>query len=138
MNIQVNINPKQIMERRGSSGKAASKLASSVRDFADKYVPYQSGILKKATIHANGRMAVLTYNTPYAHYQYNGKVMGKNILTKFGWRSVPIDGEKYYTGKQLTYQNALARPKWVEYAIATHAQEIADSLVAFMDKEAKK
>lgn len=139
MNIQVNINPGQIMKRRGASGKAAMYLAERVKMRADPYTPMQQGVLKNtAQVQQDGRRAILIYNVPYAHYQYTGKVMGPNVLTKLGWRSMPKNGPKYYTGRLLTYHGAPMRgAKWVERMLAEHGRDLADDLAAYMDREAR-
>lgn len=129
-----------IMRRRGlgTSGKARKYLAASIIQRAGPYTPMQSGTLKNtAQILWDGRM--IHYNQPYAHYQYHGKVMGPNILTKDGWRSKPGKGKKQYTGKNLTYHGAPMRgAQWVDRMLAAHMKELEQDLVSYCSKEASK
>lgn len=111
--------------------KARRHLAACIKERADPYAPYDTGLLKNtAQISPNGKY--LTYVGPYAHYQYHGKVMGPNVLTKDGWRSMAPKGGKYYTGKDLTYQGAPMRgPQWVDRALAAHGDEIRRDLADY-------
>ena len=76
----------------------------------DKYVPYNNGTLSLYNIEDN---RFIIYNQPYAHYMYEGQVMGPNIpiyedgvITGFFSKK----GEKkHYTGKQIDYSKSIAR-----------------------------
>ena len=77
----------------------------------DNYVPYEEGHLAytNRTIETNR----IIYNSPYAHYMYEGKVMGPNIPIKedgiiVGWFS-PKGKPKHYTGKNIDYSKSIAR-----------------------------
>lgn len=80
------------------------------------YVPFKEGRLSSVNITRTG----VSYNAPYAHYQYAGIVYGPNypIHAKgnpkviVGWFSPE---EKYPTGKDLTYDQSVhpnAGPEW--------------------------
>lgn len=113
--------------------KARRYLAGFIRNHADKYTPYQSGILKDtAYVTQDGRF--LIYNGPYAHYQYHGKAMGPNLLTKDGWRALVPKGGRYYTGKDLKYHDApLRKSHWIDYTMATHGNDIRADLAAYLN-----
>lgn len=139
MRINVNIDPRRLMQNRGAGGKAALYLASRVKARSDPYTPMQQGILKNsAQVQQDGTRAILIYNVPYAHYQYIGKTMGPNVLTKFGWRSMPKNGGKYYTGSFLTYHGAQMRgAKWIPRMMAAHKNELEQDMIAYMNRGAK-
>lgn len=67
------LSPEKILARRGlgTSNRARLRLARSVRDRCDKYVPFDTGYLKgSAAISPDGKR--LTYSAPYARAQYYG------------------------------------------------------------------
>lgn len=67
------VSPEKILVRRGlgTSSRAQLRLAQSVRDRCDRYVPFDTGRLKgSAAISPDGK--TLTYSVPYARAQYYG------------------------------------------------------------------
>ena len=125
----------KILRNKGLAdrNKARRHLAEMIKAKADPYTPFDSGVLKDgAVVSRNGKY--LTYKGPYAHYLYHGKVMGPNVLTKDGWRSMAPKGGKYYTGKDLTYQGAPMRgPQWVDRALAAHGDEIRRDFASYLN-----
>ena len=99
-----------------------------VKDCA-RYTPFDSGTLAQ-TVTGIGT-GLLTYEVPYAHYQYYGEVYGPNIPlfddagTLTGFFS-PKGETKHPTGRKLQYnteKNALAGPFWFERAKADNRQK---------------
>jgi len=100
MDIKVDIDYKKILKSRGfgRDRKAARHLANLVAQKCDKRVPMQTGVLKnnrEITGKGSGDVGIL-YKSPYAHYQYYGKVMAGRA-------------PKRYTGKAITYNQAPMR-----------------------------
>lgn len=70
-------------------------------DHISPYIPMKSGKLRH-----DGRVRVSPYRfdvtwgnkTPYAHYQFEGEVWGRNIITNRGWRRFPKTGP---TGRKM-------------------------------------
>lgn len=121
----------------GASKKLQRYLAARVKMHCDPYVPMQQGMLKgNVQIAQDG--SSITYNSPYAHYQYHGMVMGPNVLTKKGWRSMAKKGGKYYTGKPLTYRGAPMRGRyWDKRMLADKKGVIERELAAYMGGQQK-
>ena len=110
-------------------------LAARVRIRNLPYVPMASGAL--AQINSDG--SLLTYPGPYAHYQYYGQVMGPNVLTKLGWRSMAKKGGKHYTGKALNYNGAPMRgSRWDKRMLADHRSTLEQDVAAFLMKQLRK
>lgn len=139
--VKVDINPAQILESRGLGASRAARryLASEVRRFCDPYVPFAQGALKNNAVIA-GDGSAITYPGPYAHYQYEGKVMGPNIpiiqggqLTGFFSR-----GPKRYTGASLQYHGAPMRgPQWDKRMLADKSEELAQSFADYVGGKPK-
>ena len=132
--VKVSIDAAQIMRKRGlSDNKVRKHLASEVKRLSDPYVPMDQGNLKnQAVIASDG--STLTYNQPYAHYQYHGKVMGPNYMDKEGeWHSGKAP--KHYTGDDLTYHGAPMRgPHWDKRMMADKRKELETSVEKFIKK----
>ena len=112
-------------------------LADRVRARCDPYVPMSSGALKNARISHNG--AQLIYAGPYAHYQYVGQVMGPNVLTKVGWRSMAKKGGKHYTGRAISYSGAPMRGSyWDKRMMADHRGDLVQDMQAYVAREMSK
>lgn len=130
--VKVNINTAKIMQQRGlgASNNVRKFLASEVKKLSDPYVPMNTGTLKNGAVVAEDG-STLTYQGPYAHYQYHGKVMGPNVETKDGWRSMAGKGGKKYTGEDLTYSGGPMRgDHWVERMIADKKKDLEKSVEA--------
>lgn len=125
---------KVILGRCGIGNNGLRKhLASRVKLRSDPYVPMESGPLKNQVQTASDG-SMLIYSQPYAHYQYHGQVMGPNILTKKGWRSMASKGGKFYTGRPLTYHGAPMRgPEWEKRMLADHAGDLEKDCAAYIN-----
>lgn len=123
MKITVDINTARILRERGLGvdNRAQVYLASEVKRLCDPYVPMQSGSLKnRAVIASDG--STITYNAPYAHYQYYGKVMAGRAPKK-------------YTGKDLSYSGAPMRgAQWDKRMLADKSKELVSNLEKFIAK----
>lgn len=93
----------------------------------DPLIPFQQGALRNSVNYPQGIYGgEIEYNTPYAHYQYEGVVYGPNIPIKdaegniTGWYSPP---KKNPTGRQLRYHTAGTGDHWFEKAKQQHKDE---------------
>ena len=89
----------------------------------DDYIPFANGALRGAVKYPNGIYGgEIEWNTPYAHYQYEGEL----YLTEDG-RSFANKGEqKYPTGMPLHYHTPGTYDHWFERAKETHGQQWID------------
>lgn len=97
------------------------------------HAPMQSGNLSEnVTI----RPKEIEYNSPHAHYQYTGLVMGPNFYDPdFGFWSPPGQ-KKEYTGGALNYSKAkhpLASKEWDKAAAPTKKPDLIDALQDYVD-----
>lgn len=97
------------------------------------YVPRDTGALNETVRYNSDKLSgEIEYYAPYAHYQYEGKAMGKSFYIEgVGFRS-PKGQPKYYTGKPLTYHHG-GGSKWDEAAEATQKPKLIDALQAYVD-----
>jgi hypothetical protein len=124
----------EILSKRNleTGGEVQKYIDSEVIRQCAPYTPFRSGMLDSsaeiATIIGSGEVV---YDTPYAHYLWQGDVMGPNIpiikdgvLT--GFFSPP---KKEYTGEKLQYDlstHPLAGSHWFERSMADHKHEILE------------
>ena len=112
----------------------------------DNYVPYEEGHLAytNRTIETDR----IIYNSPYAHYMYEGKVMGPNIPIKedgiiVGWFS-PKGKPKHYTGKNIDYSKSIARghtqagPYWDKRMWSAEKDDIIKEVQEYINRGGKE
>lgn len=97
-----------------------------------KYVPEDTGTMRSTV---NIEPWTITHTSPYAHYQYVGRVMGPSYPINNGetFRS-PKGKPKHYTGGSLRYKKALATSQWDQRAAQTEGHKLADAIQAFIRK----
>ena len=98
--------------------------ASEWHKFYQKYVPVQSGAMYSAV---EIRPWEIEHTSPYAHYQYEGKVYGPNS---------PRGRKKHPTGGKLHYTSGTATDHWDQKAAQTQMDKLEQSLAAFIVREA--
>ena len=120
------------------NGRVQRFLTQSCYNHMDKYVPIDSGNLRSIV---SLKEDCITYQSPYAHYMYEGKVMGPNIpLTKkgvkepIGWFS-PIK-PKYYTGANIHYKKAGTGDHWDERMKSAEINQVRQEVQDFIDRGA--
>ncbi len=102
-------------------GEVQRFIDSEVIRLSDPYVPFQTGALKSSALqYTHVGSGVVTYHTPYAHFQWVGRVM--RWPTGTGTTYAPQGEHKVYSTipgrSELTYQGAPRRGKeWVKRMI---------------------
>lgn len=136
LKVTTTLNVGQILNRRGlgTSNHARRFLASRVKAHSDPYVPFRQGTLKNtAQVSSDG--SKLIYTQPYARYQYHGEVMGPNVRTKDGWRSMAKKGKKRLMGRKLKYSGTLRGPHWDKRMLADHRGDLERDMAAYVGKK---
>ena len=103
----------------------------------DKYVPRDTGDLaSNVELTADS----ITYKSPYAHYMYEGRVMGPNIpimkkgiSEPVGWYS-PKGKPKHYTGDKTKYHTAGTGPHWDKRMKSAEMRQIVKEVQAFFNR----
>lgn len=118
----------------GFNGTFLRVLADEIIRNCDPYVPMDQSILKNSAYYENGE---IVYNTPYARYQYYGKLMVDPLYQKgaffnedYGfWSRKGV--KKVLTDRDLHYSNnstGLRGSHWVERMWADKGDSILKSL----------
>ena len=120
---RVDIKPiNQILKRHGlqQDGEVNLFLRNEVERYSDSYIPFLKSTLKNNKSHPNSHS--IKYNSPYARYQYYGKVMvGK--------------APKKVTNKDLKYSGAPKRGAfWDKRMWNDRGKEICNNLEVFIKK----
>ena len=107
--VKVKINKtSQILKDHGLNEDG--RVNRFMRDNADRlmnpFVPMDNGMLRRNKAYPNNHS--IKYNSPYAKYQYYGKLM----LTKSGSSWAKKGEKKFETGKKLKYRTSGTGAKW--------------------------
>ena len=128
----------QIAEKKLGGKLGMLFLATTAARFMDPYVPADNLVLAQdVDITADQDAGYVTYNSPYAHYQYMGEVYGPNIPIfdgeeLMGFWSPP---HKAPTGKKLkhnTFIHPLATNHWDQAMMTAKKDDLAKSYEEYL------
>ena len=120
------------------NGPVHSYFTERCATYMDKYVPFKKGNL--AYTNRIVETDEVIYNSPYAHYMYEGKVMGPNIpIIKngviVGWFS---KGPKYYTDEDIKYKSSAgheyAGPHWDQRMWSAEKDDVIKEVQKFINR----
>ena len=122
-------NPHFKRKRKAGLQRAQRAIDSSVLRFSEPFLPFQSGALRNSgitgTVVGSGRVQ---WTAPYAHYLYEGRVMGPNVPLHEGGQLVGFfspKAPKKYTGKKLQFHGAPKRgARWFDRMKRVHTADI--------------
>ena len=116
MSVTVKLEPTSVIKARlgiDKNGKAHKYFTKRVADYMDKYVPFESGVLRNtATIETDS----VTYVQEYANYQYKG-------ISK--------------SGKALNYKTAGSGSYWDKKMMAVQGDEVIAEVQSYIDRGCK-
>lgn len=134
---------KQLAFEKTGGKKGRLFLANEAKKLMDPYVPAKNLALAQNTrILAEGEHGVVEYNSPYAHYQYEGELYvdpktGKGAFT---------DGERFWSragvakipsGKKLeydTFRHPLATDHWDEAMMVARKADLAAAYQNYLNR----
>lgn len=128
----VRMKPVSVIEARlgiEPNGRVQKFFTNTCYNHMDKYVPFKEGNLASNIVLQEDS---ITYKSPYAHYMYEGKVMGSNIPIKnedgiiTGYFS-PKDKRKHYTGADIHYSSfhhPLASSHWDRKMVSAEMPDV--------------
>lgn len=146
MPTRVRMKPTSVIKARlgiQPNGRVQTFFTKRCAEHMDKYVPFKEGELA----YDNRRIETnkVIYNSAYAHYMYEGKVMGPNIPIKdngiiVGWFS-PKGKPKQYTGKDIRYSkdggHPYAGPYWDERMWSAEKDEVIEEVQNYVNRGGK-
>ena len=143
--MPVKLQPVNVIKARlglEPNGKVQKFFTKRCAEHMDKYIPFDEGGLAydNRVIEADK----IIYESPYAHYMYEGKVMGPNIPIKengivTGWFSLK-NKPKHYTGKDIDYSKSKARghkyagPHWDKRMVSAEMQEVVKEVQDYVNR----
>lgn len=119
----------EIQGKRGlqANGRVQKFFTMTCAKEMDPYVPMQKGMLKNTRIIGTD---TVTYNMPYAKFQYHGKVM---VGTKSGSPWAKSGERKSVTDKDLTYHGAPTRGAfWNKRMWADKKAKVLNQVAAYV------
>ena len=108
-------------------GRVQQYICEEIINLSEPYTPFAQGDLIQSAHIEDGTDVV--WSTPYARYQYNGKVWidpainASGFKTENGWRCTK-DAQKIPTDRNLKYQGGKLRgSKWVDRMMQNGGRE---------------
>lgn len=141
--MPVKLNTSTIKARLGiePNGRVQKYFQETCYRYMDKYVPRDDGNLRRDVDLSDSSKIV--YESPYAHYQYEGKLYvmengkGAYYSPDYGfWSKKP----KHDSGKMMTeesYTTAGTGHHWDERMKSAEMDDVIDKLQKYIDRGAK-
>lgn len=129
MSYRFQWNPPFERRTRAALESAQRVIDSSVLRFSEPFLPFQSGALRNSGITGTEvGSGKVRWMAPYAHYLYEGEVMGPNVPLQESGQLVGFfspRAPKTYTGKKLQFHGAPKRgARWFDRMKRVHAADI--------------
>ena len=138
ISVKIKMNEMEHTARKKLGGREGMLfLANQAANLMDPYVPADTLTLAtNIRITADGELGHITYNSPYAHYQYEGEVYGPNYpifdgVDKNGNEQIVgfySPKHKQPTGKRMeysTFQHPLATDHWDKAMMTARKGDLA-------------
>lgn len=125
---------KQLMHEKTGGSKGRKFLANEAKRLMDPYVPAKNlALSQNVRITTEGEHGVVQYNSPYAHYQYEGELYVSSV-TGSAWAG---KGEyKVPTGEALeydTFRHPLATDHWDEAMMVARKNDLAEAYQRYLN-----
>lgn len=130
----------QIIKEKIVGNDTTLFLANEAKRLMDPYVPADDLVLaQNVRIYVENGCGVVEYNSPYAHYQYEGEVYGPNYPLisggeVIGYRSPP---HKTPTGRKLQYskfRHPLATSEWDKAMVKARKKDLAKAVEDYIKR----
>lgn len=130
LNVKVKMNSiNKILKDHGldKDGQVTKYLRDSADRLMTSFVPGGSGgeLAKIKTYPSNHE---IKYTSPFAHYQYLGKLM----LAKNGSSWAKKGEKKHYTNKKLKYHTSGTGAKWDKLMLQRHRNDLINDVENFI------
>lgn len=141
MSVKVDFEPTSTIEVKlgiEPNGRVQRYLQNQCYRYMDKYVPRQDGNLRKNVDLSNPEFIV--YDSPYAHYMYEGKVMAPSYPIKKNGVVVGFyspKGRKHYTGEKIKYKTPGTGDHWDEKMRNNDMTKLVESVQKYVERGAK-
>lgn len=139
--VKVDFEPTSVIEIKlgiDPNGRVQRKAQDLCYRYMNKYVPFRAGSgehLRTKVDLSNPELIV--YESIYAHYMYEGKVMGPNIPIKKNGvvvRYFSPKGRKHYTGKDIHYKTPGTYDHWDEKMKDNDMTTIVSNLQKYVER----
>lgn len=112
--------------------EAQKKLNMQIAADCDSIIPFQQGALRGSLRYTDGVYGgEMSWNTPYAHYQYEGDL----YLTEDGRSFAHKNERKFSTGTPLEYHTSGTSDHWFEKAKEQNEKQWIDLVKRTAGKE---
>lgn len=129
-NVKVKMNSaNKIIKDHGldSNGRATRYLRDEADRLMNPFVPMDNGMLRRNKTYPNA--STIKYTSPYAHYQYTGKLM----LTKSGSSYAKKGEKKFYTSKKLKYHTSGTGDHWDKLMLQRHRNDLTKDVQNYIN-----
>ena len=129
-NVKVKMNSvNKIIKDHGldSNGRATRFLRDEADRLMNQFIPMDNGMLRRNKTYPNA--STIKYTSPYAHYQYTGKLM----LTKSGSSYAKKGEKKFYTNKKLKYHTSGTGDHWDKLMLQRHRNNLTKDVQNYIN-----
>lgn len=129
-NVKVKMNSvNKIIKDHGldSNGRATRFLRDEADRLMNQFIPMDNGMLRRNKTYPNA--STIKYASPYAHYQYTGKLM----LTKSGSSYAKKGEKKFYTSKKLKYHTSGTGDHWDKLMLQRHRNDLTKDVQNYIN-----
>lgn len=129
-NVKVKMNSvNKIIKDHGldSNGRATRFLRDEADRLMNQFIPMDNGMLRRNKTYPNA--STIKYTSPYAHYQYTGKLM----LTKSGSSYAKKGEKKFYTSKKLKYHTSGTGAHWDKLMLQRHRNSLTKDVQNYIN-----
>ena len=136
--VEWNGTPEEIVKKKLGGRQGMLFLANQAAALMDPYVPADNlGLAQNVDITADEDTGYITYNSPYAHYQYMGEIYGPNIPIYDGGKLMGFwsPPHKTPTGRKLkysTFRQPLATDHWDQAMMTARKDELTAAYTRYL------
>lgn len=110
-------------------------VANEARKLMDPYVPADTQVLAdNVKVYAEGNTGIVEYTSPYAHFQYAGKVFVSEVTgspwARYLERKVPTDRSLKYQ----KFRHPLATSYWDKAAFGPRTGDLVNAYQSYISK----
>lgn len=137
--VTVQINDPKVISDRILNDKVGMFVAATWHRYFDKFTPMKTGTLRDTVSY---KPYVVTYESPYAHYMWQGIKYIDPLIKASGW--FDVDAGRWYSHKgvekipttvPLNYNkelNPLATSHWEVPAYKTYVKRVANEITEYI------
>ena len=132
---EVKMKPTSVIKARlgiNPNGRVQKYFTNMAKRYMDKYVPLGDTGLLRSNVSVDGN--IITYKSPYAHYQYKG-ILYVDPETGSSWAGKDVT--KVPTGEPLNYHTPGTGLHWDKKMMTAEGDKLIKEVQKYIDRGAR-